>query len=376
MSGSSLVAVDLSAVPANLTGVGRYAVGFLGEAVDAAPDAGIELLAIAKRGDEERFGRLCPGLRVSGEVPAPRPARIAFERLAMARAVERHGAALYHGIHYTLPSGLHMPTVATIHDMTFLEHPEWHQRSKVVFFRRMIAASAARAHGLIFPSRSALEAFRRHFDTRATTVVIGHGVSPARFVAPPGAGDDDIIGVLGVRRPYLLFCGTLEPRKNLERLLDAFLSLDTSEVELVVAGLVGWRESRLRPKLDLLEASGRGRLVGFVSDLQLGALYRRALATVYPSLEEGFGLPGLEAMSQGSLLITSDQSAMAEYAGEDSLLVDPLDVKSIANALAVAIEGGDSLAVMAEAGRSRAAAMTWRASAQGHLELYRSILGL
>ncbi|MDA8102484.1 MAG: glycosyltransferase family 1 protein [Nitrospiraceae bacterium] len=376
MSGSSLVAVDVSSVPASLTGVGRYAVGFLGEAVKSAPDAGVELLAIAKRGDEQRFGRLCPGLRVAGEVPAPRPARIAFERLAMARTVERHGAALYHGIHYTLPGGLRIKTVATIHDMTFLEHPEWHQRSKVVFFRRMIAASAARADGLVFPSRSALEAFRRHFDTKARTVVISHGVAPARFVAPEGAGDDDIIAPLGVRRPYFLFCGTLEPRKNLERLLDAFLSLETSEVELVIAGLVGWKDSGLRPKLERLEASGRGRLVGFVGDLQLGALYRRAVATVYPSLEEGFGLPGLEAMSQGSLLITSAHSAMAEYAGEDCLLVDPHDVSSIAAALAEAIEGGGSLAAKAEAGRSRAAAMTWRASAQGHLELYRSILGL
>ncbi len=371
-----LVTVDVSAVPANMTGVGRYAVGVLSEIGAPATEAGIEIAAVTKLGDGDRFRRYAPGITMVETVPTSRLRRVIYEQRRMGDVMDRMGALVHHGIHYTLPGHMRAKKVVTIHDATLIEHPEWHERAKVTFFSRMIARSAREADALVFPSASALEGFARHFDTRAHTVVIPHGVNDARFEPPEGVGDDEQIDALGVTRPYLLFCGTLEPRKNLERLLDAHMSAWAGGPGLVVAGLAGWKDSRLRPKLDALVGSRAGKVLGFVSDAQLGALYRNALATLYPSLEEGFGLPGLEAMSQGSLLITSEGSAMQEYAAGVALFVDPLDVSSLAAAIERVTVGGAELEAMAVAGRERARGMTWAASAQSHLALYRSILGL
>lgn len=371
-----LVSVDVSAVPANMTGVGRYAVGVLSEIGAPAAEAGLEIAAVTKLGDGSRFSRYAPGIRMLETVPTSRLRRLVYEQRSMGAVLDELGVVLHHGIHYTLPGRMKAKKVVTIHDATLIEHPEWHERSKVAFFSRMIARSAKEADALVFPSQSALQGFARHFETNARTAVIPHGVNDARFDPPEGVGDEEQLNELGVEGPYLLFCGTLEPRKNLERLLDAHMRAWTDGPRLVVAGLAGWKDSRLRQKLDYLVESRAGKVLGFVSDAQLGALYRNALATLYPSLEEGFGLPGLEAMSQGSLLVTSLGSAMQEYAEGVALFVDPLDVASLAAAIERAIAGGSDLEAMAAAGRERAMAMTWASSAKSHLALYRSILGL
>ncbi len=368
--------MDLSAVPANMTGVGRYGVEMLGELLPLAPDVGIEIWAITRKGDGERFGSRIPVLRTEEVVPASRPARLIFEQVAMRRVLASMASQLHHGIHYTLPRQLACKSVVTVHDATLLEHPEWHQRSKVVFFRHMISHAAKVADGLIFPSQAALAGFSRHFVTSAQLRVIPHGVSGARFAAPLGTSDAEIRERLGVSGSYFVFCGTLEPRKNLARVLEAFATLKYSEVTLVLAGMAGWGNAEIRTLLENLTSAGRVKVLGFVSDAQLGALYRGAVAALYPSLEEGFGLPGLEAMSQGSLLITSKDSAMAEYADGNALLVDPLDVAAIAHAMSRALGGGADLQSMSRSGRVASESFTWLRSAQGHLELYRSILGI
>ena len=130
----------------------------------------------------------------------------------------------------------------------------------------------------------------------------------------------------GIDRPYLLFCGTREPRKNLPRLLEAVGRLDNREVELVLAGPAGW-------KGDATDAGvgDRVRALGFVPPDELGALYEGAELVVYPSLAEGFGLPVLEAMAHGAPVVTSAGSATEEVAGAAALLVDPLDTDAIAS---------------------------------------------
>ena len=370
------VTVDLSAVPANLTGVGRYATEMLAAMAPAASEAGIEIVAVTRKGDGARFQRRIPDLRVAQRVPLSRPARLAFEQVGMRGVLNEVSSDLHHGIHYTLPARLSQKSVVTIHDATLLEHPEWHERSKVYFFRQMIRHAAKVADGLIFPSNAALEGFRRHFESAAETKVIPHGVSAERFAAPDGVADSELLEGVGVSGRYFIFCGTLEPRKNLARLLNAFETLGDAQVQLILAGMTGWGNGPIAAQLARMIADKRAKVLGYVSDVELGALYRNACAALYPSLEEGFGLPGLEAMSQRCLLITSQHSAMAEYAGGSALLIDPLDDHSIAAAMRTALNPGAETMALADSGSKVAANMTWRNSANGHLDFYRSILGV
>ena len=370
------ISIDLSAIPAQVTGVGRYATEMLAELVPMASFQALEMFGICKDGDSDRFVSRIPGLQTLSVVPSNRVARLGYEQFGLRVALRRNRIDLHHGIHYTLPGGRGQKSVVTIHDATMIEHPEWHERSKVLFFGAMIARAAKLADGLIFPSQDAANAFLRHFDTRAEMRVIPHGVSAERFGNVGEGSDEKVLARLGVQGRFFMFCGTLEPRKNLGRLLAAFNNVRNDGATLVIAGLAGWRGNSVAPILDDLSRSSSVKTLGYVSDSDLGVLFRNAVACLYPSLEEGFGLPGLEAMSQGCLLVTSAGTAMAEYAQGTAVFVDPLSVESITAALIRASRGGTDLDSLAINGRSVAASMTWTRSAQGHLDLYRSILGI
>jgi glycosyltransferase involved in cell wall biosynthesis len=168
----------------------------------------------------------------------------------------------------------------------------------------------------------------------------------------------------GLDRPYLLFVGTLEPRKNLTRLVAAMATLPTDHV-LAVAGLEGWGEASP-------PAGDRVRLLGFVSDAERDALYAGADAFVYPSLREGFGLPVAEAMAHGTPVVTSRGTSTEEVAGGAAVLVDPYDVESIAHGIGTALAERDRLSA---AGRTRAAELTWEQTAAATLAAYRDVAG-
>jgi glycosyltransferase involved in cell wall biosynthesis len=261
------------------------------------------------------------------------------------------------------------PLVATVHDLAFRHYPDaypaagrrYHDRSARIVAgeaARVIAVSQATAHDL-------------------TEL---YGVEPGRITVvplgadPPGPGDQAaaarLLGDLGVRGPFLLAVGTLEPRKNLPRLLAAFgeVTDELPDHHLVVAGPVGWGPT-LRPTWD----SVRVKLAGPVGDAVLHALYRGADGLAYPSLYEGFGLPVLEAMANGTPVLTSDRSSLPEVAGDAALLVDPLDRAAIAAGL-VRLAGDEALRRrLVEAGRRRAAGFTWRATAAATWATYRQV---
>jgi glycosyltransferase involved in cell wall biosynthesis len=269
----------------------------------------------------------------------------------------------------------------TVHDMTFFDHPDWHERGKVAWFRSATRYSVRHAAAIICVSESTARRLREVLSPRAPVVAVAHGVDHARFLAhePEPGADQAVLESLGLDRPYVLHLGTIEPRKGIDDLVAAFdlLAPGHPELELVLAGGLGWKAEAATRAIADARAGGRIRRLGYVPDDCVPSLLRRARTVAYPSLEEGFGLPALEALACGAPLVTTVGTAMAELAGDSALLVPP----GRPDELAAAIETAMVPETPPENTRRRlrglevAAHYTWEACAEGHLAVYQLAAG-
>jgi glycosyltransferase involved in cell wall biosynthesis len=368
------VALDVSAVPAQPAGAGVYVLRLV-EALAAAGE--VELDLVARRDDGVRWATLAARARVWAAAPERRPVRLAWEQTGAPRLARKLRPDVWHGPHYTMPLRVR-PAVVTIHDLTFFDHPEWHERSKVPYFRSMIRASAARAAGLVCVSRYTAERLAAVVRPRVPVAVVPHGVDHERFTPEPHPGDGDRLVGLGVRPPFVAFVGTLEPRKGVPALVRAVdrLALTHPDLQLVLAGKPGWGVDEVEAALAGAPAlEGRVVRTGYVDDPTRTALLRGASVVAYPSLEEGFGLPVLEALAVGAVVVTTTGSAMEEVADGAALLVPPGDEAALAGALEAVLAGGADVERRREAGPRTAAPYTWEASAAGHLKTYAEAAG-
>ena len=249
--------------------------------------------------------------QVVGVVPTSRPARLAFEQVRFPRLLGDLGVQVHHGPHYTMPARAPVPCVVTIHDCTFFDHPEWHVRSKALFFRRAIRQAAAHAAALVCVSEVTATRLRACCEVRAPIVVAPHGVDHARFgpQEPTPGADRALLAENGVPpdRPLVAFVGTLEPRKGVASLIGAFDRVAETQKDalLVLCGQPGWGLAETEQALAHARHGDRILRVGYLSHDAVPALLRRATVVAYPALEEGFGLPALEALACGAPLITT-----------------------------------------------------------------------
>jgi glycosyltransferase involved in cell wall biosynthesis len=264
--------------------------------------------------------------------------------LALARRARR--ADVLHCPSFRGPLHARPPLVVTVHDLAVLRRPDafnrWTRGYSRVFVPRVIRAAAR----VIAVSE---------FTKRELVELLGLPAERVRVV-PNGVGEPFVANGARAGGEYVLVVGTLEPRKNLPRLVQATRAVG---LELRVAGSRGWGD---------LDVKGDGvRFLGFVPDDELASLYRGALCVAYPSLYEGFGIPVLEALACGAPVVTSAATAMAEVADGAAVLVDPQDTDAIAAGIAEAIARRDELAPL---GPVRAAAFTWRAAAESTAAVY------
>jgi glycosyltransferase involved in cell wall biosynthesis len=274
-----------------------------------------------------------------------------------------------------MPARSPVPCAVTIHDCTFFDHPEWHLRTKATFFRRAIRRAAQHAAVLVCVSQVTAERLAANCPVRAPVVVAPHGVDHARFspVEPGPGADDAALRAVGVPadRPFVAFVGTLEPRKGVAALVGAFdmLAASRPDLMLVLAGQTGWGMAETERALAAARYGERIVRTGYLPDAAVPALLRRAAVVAYPALEEGFGLPALEALACGAPLVTTEGTAMAELAGRAALLVPPGAEGPLAEALAAALDAGPETGRRA-LGLEVAAARTWEASVAEHLRAY------
>jgi glycosyltransferase involved in cell wall biosynthesis len=269
------------------------------------------------------------------------------------------------------PAGRDQGLVVTVHDLAFRVHPELFPPAWRTLYRLGVRRAARRAHTIVTPSRSTALDLARMTRVRSDRI----RVIPLAASLPVTESDPDrVLARLRLPRPYLLFVGTLEPRKNLVRLVRAYrraVREGSLPHGLVLAGPLGWRSD---PLLRELRFPGPGDVVltGRASPQQLDALFRGAAAFVYPSLYEGFGLPVVEAMARGVPTIVSTASSLPEVAGDAALAVDPRSVIELAGAVQRVLTDTAEAERLSAAGRARAKSFSWERTARATIEVYRA----
>ena len=373
MTGERLeLSLDVSAVPARPGGAGYYTIA-LARGLTRREDVGLSL--VARRGDEQRWRSLAGGAAVHQAVPTSRPGRLAYEQIRLGSVLRSLGVQVHHGPHYTMPARSPVPCAVTIHDCTFFDHPEWHLHSKAAFFRRAIRRAARHAGVVICVSQVTEDRLRAWCDVRAPVVVAPHGVDHGRFTPrePAEGSDRAVLAALGVPvdRPLVAFVGTLEPRKGVVPLIASFdqVARAHSDAVLVLGGQTGWGMAETERALAAARHPERIVRTGYLPDEAVPALLRQAAVVAYPALEEGFGLPALEALACGAPLVTTEGTAMAEMAGDAALLVPAGDVVDLAVAIDRALREGRTT-VRRSLGLTVAAERTWEASVDLHLRAY------
>ena len=272
-------------------------------------------------------------------------------------------------VHLTVPLRAAVgraPLVATVNDLFPLQqgmHPDGRGARLMRAGLHWIRDTAAR---VIVPSRATFEdCLDAGFD-EAQLRVVPYGVEPVDLDDAYAA---EVARSRGLNGPYVLFVGTLEPRKNLSTLLDAMRRLERPEVTLALAGPAGWGGADELPEMPFPVAR-----LGFVPAEELAALMRASAVFCFPSLAEGFGLPVLEAMAAGAAVVTSATTSTAEVAGDAALLVDPTDAAALGVAMARVLDDDELSARLRSLGREQAARSTWAECARRTGDVYREVL--
>jgi glycosyltransferase involved in cell wall biosynthesis len=293
-----------------------------------------------------------------------------------AKAWERKAQVL-HGPANGLPLlSFGVPSVVTIHDLAIYEHPEWFPSRQWLSTRLLVPRSLRRARVVVVPSAATKAAVGRHFPgALPRTRVIGHGVE-GEFSAPIDGGRlQRVRAGLSLPERFVLQVGTVQPRKNYETTLRALARIPESDrLPLVVAGSIGWNAE---PSLRLIETLGLQRwvrLIGYISFEDLPALYRLASIVAFPSLDEGFGLPVLEAFASRVPVVAANAGAIPEVAGNAAILVPPTDDAALAQAFMDLARRAELRERLVEGGARRASQATWEASARAHAQAYEDAL--
>jgi len=316
-------------------------------------------------------------LRVS-RVPAGGPARgLIWEQTILRRMVSRAGMDVLFSPANVAPLYPPVSSVVTVHDLSFLLFPEYFSRSFGAYYRSVMPRIVAQAAAVITDSESSRSDLIAHMNVPPEKVTsIPLGVSPGFRKKFGKAELEAIRGRLGLPRKFFLSVSSLEPRKNLARLVHAYGLLpaatrDEFRLVLVGAGNRIFADPALSLELERLPA-GSVVTPGYIREEDLAAVYRLSTALVFPSLYEGFGLPVLEAMSASTPVITSNRSSLPEVAGPAAALIDPENAEEIAAAMELIAQDSGTRNLLIERGKKRAAAFTWEQTAEKTLEVLRT----
>jgi glycosyltransferase involved in cell wall biosynthesis len=349
------IGVDATIVrPDRITGIERYAVSLATALARRAPGD----IVLFTRADAPPSLRQLP----VEQHASPFRHRLPMEQAWLPAAASRARVDLLHMLAFPTPLAWRGPSAMTVHDATFWLHPETVSTGMRYYYGPLFRQALHRAAGVLTVSESAKADLVAALGLAPRQVhVTRNGVAPIFFEAAAPEGP---------RAPYLLAVGTLEPRKNLPQLLDAFRRLrrDGRDLQLVLVGRKGWADS-----LPVAELEPYVRLTGPIPDPELAELYAGAACFVLPSIYEGFGLPLAEAMAAGTPAVASDIPALREVGGDAVRYAPPDDAAELAKAIGAALDRREESAEMAARARSRARWFTWEGCAEATLAAYREL---
>ena len=370
------IAVDARPLIGPRTGAGTYLKGLVEALVDLPGDE----LYILVSPKPIRLGPFLAGSqRVRVEIDRGLPGSI-WIQTTLRRTLRRVRADLFHASLYVAPLvGRPCPTVVTVFDMSYLAVPgtlATHNRWILRIFAPPSARQAGHVIGISEWTRREIVGRLGLSPDKVSTV---HPGVEDRFFTKDGAvGAAEVGRRLGLTRPYILYLGTIEPRKKLLTLLDAFRILQDegrTELDLVLAGQRGWACRDVYRRADTERLRGRVRFPGYVPADLLPGLYRGTKLFVYPSLYEGFGFPPLEAMASGTPVVVSEGSSLAEVVGDAGVSVPAGNAGDLASGMARLLDEPDLRGRCIRKGRGRARAFRWEATARQTLGIYRKVLG-
>ncbi|MDX6574384.1 MAG: hypothetical protein QOE96_337 [Blastocatellia bacterium] len=365
------IAIDAHSVGAELGGNESYALNLI-EALAQIDQTNAYTLYVTKRAAVERFDQRWPNFKVKQTLPHTPLVRIP---LTLSRELRRHPVDLLH-VQYTAPPFAPCPVVTTIHDLAFEHLPETFNRRSWMQLRLTVRPTARRAAHIITVSEYSRADISRTY-----------GIAPQRITVTPEAASTKFFPVTnetelrrvresyGIQEHYILSLCSIQPRKNLVRLIEAYSSLRGVRPEgklpqLVLAGKRGWLNTEIFRTAER-NALGKDILfTDYVPERDLAGLYSGALCFVYPSYFEGFGLPVVEAMQCGVPVIAGNRTSLPEVIGEAGLLFDPFDTRALVNALAQVIDDSECRAVLRSKGLERAKSFNWKTTARLTLGVY------
>jgi len=371
------IAIDAHMVGERETGNETYTLSLIRALLALPPDErrGFDFVLYATQPERLR-PRLNPNqaVRIRRLRPAPSPLRIPF---AMPAATLRDRASLLH-VNYVAPPVGACPHVVTVHDISYDLYPAFFSPRDRWMLKTLVPLTMRRAAAIITVSQHAKQEILARYGLPANKITVTYEAAGEQFRPVT-----DQAARLAVRQrlglpanvPYFLALGNLQPRKNIGRLIEAFAlarqAPELASTRLVIAGKALWRESEIFAAVQQAGLMDVVHFPGYVDDADLPALYSDALAFVYPSLYEGFGLPPLEAMACGAPVICSNAASLPEVVGDAALTMPPTDVGALAKALRQVAAAPDLRLQLSQRGRARAAQFTWRRCAQETLEIYR-----
>ena len=368
------IAIDAHSVGTKLGGNESYAVNLI-ESLAQIDEVNDYTLYVTTAEARDRFHQRWPNFKVRNTLPHTPLIRIP---LTLSAELRKHPVDVLH-VQFTAPPFCPCPVVVSIHDLSFEHLPQtFHRRSRTQL-RLTVRHSARRAARILTLS----EHTRRD-------VIDTYGIEPSRITAIPLAAPHHFYPVeddrelqrvrhnYGIDGPYILSVGSIQPRKNLARLINAYALLrgkytQTELPKLVLVGKCAWLYDETLSALEQTGVKDSVIVTGYVPDTDLPALYSGALCFVYPSYFEGFGLPPLEAMKCGAPVIVGNKTSLPEVVGDAALKVDPFDVTSIAAAIERLINDSVLRRELSVKGRMRAEMFDWRETARQTLEIYQQV---
>lgn len=300
--------------------------------------------------------------------------RIPWEQIYAPWLLWRGGASLFHGTLNVAPFFSPVPTIITIHDLAFIRFPHTFRAHNRTYLDLATRLSARRATRILAVSEHTKREVVGLLGVPPERVVVTHDAARAHFRPPEPAALAAFRARHGLPEQFVLYVGTLEPRKNLVTLLEAYSQVIRScPVPLLVGGGKGWLYGDVFRRLDELGLRERVNFVGYLEEEELPLWYAAATMFVFPSIYEGFGMPPLEAMACGTPVITSNSASLPEVVGKAGIMVPPTDADALATAIVRLLDDASLREELRERGLRRAAAFSWHTTAKRTLEVYAAV---